>query len=91
MPPNSSVLLMDTTAPIVWLCISDGVGKVKATPYDIKEHVEEVQPTVDNLEIIENRLERIEKTLEEMEKKANGKSNGGNSKSKSNIPDDSTT
>lgn len=38
MAPNSSALAMDTTAPIVWLLVSDGVGSVTSTPYDISEH-----------------------------------------------------
>lgn len=38
MSPNSSVLIMDTSAPIVWLCVSDGLGKVTATAYDITVH-----------------------------------------------------
>lgn len=38
MSSNSSVLIMDTSAPIVWLCVSDGLGKVTATAYDITPH-----------------------------------------------------
>lgn len=41
MAPNSSVLVMDTTAPIVWLCTTDGIGSLTTTPYDITLHVEE--------------------------------------------------
>ena len=35
LAPNSSVLVMDTSAPLVWLCISDGVGRGTSAPYDI--------------------------------------------------------
>lgn len=38
MSPDSSVLIMDTSAPIVWLCVSDGLGNVTATAYDITVH-----------------------------------------------------
>ena len=38
MGPNSSMLVMDQTAPIVYLCQSDGVGKVTSTAYDIAPH-----------------------------------------------------
>ena len=55
MAPNSSVLVMDTTAPIVWLCTSDGLGNVTATPYDISPHK---QP-----ESIEDRLAAIESII----------------------------
>lgn len=53
LAPNSSVLVMDTSAPIVWLCVSDGVGRVTSTPYDITEHKE--TPPVD----MQNILERV--------------------------------
>lgn len=79
LAPNSSVLLMDTTAPIVWMCVSDGVGKVSATPYDITLHVE--KPPVD-VESIEQRISNVEKIISEMEGKLNGKSNVDSFKSK---------
>lgn len=60
LAPNSSVLVMDTSAPLVWLCVSDGVGKVTATPYTISEYKE--QPPI-NYEDIEARLNRIEEKL----------------------------
>ena len=61
MQPNSSVLIMDTTAPIVWLCVSDGLGNVSSTAYDITPHKEPEQVNV------EDRLARIERTLLAME------------------------
>ena len=36
--PNSSVLLLDETAPIVWLVTTDGTGYPTKTPYDISPH-----------------------------------------------------
>ena len=62
LAPNSSLLAMDNTAPIVWMCVSDGVGKVTATPYDVIPHKDE--PTIS----IDQRLTNIEKTIAEMEK-----------------------
>ena len=53
LAPNSSILVLDTTAPIVWMCVSDGVGRVTSTPYDISVHKEE--PPVD-VKSIEQRL-----------------------------------
>lgn len=35
MAPNSSVLLLDETAPIVWLKTTDGAGYPAITPYSI--------------------------------------------------------
>lgn len=63
LAPNSSILLMDTSAPIVWMCISDGIGKVTSIPYDITEHHE--APPVD-MGSIEQRLANVEKILEEI-------------------------
>lgn len=60
MSPNSSVLLMDTTDPIVWLCTSDGIGNVTSVAYDITPHKEE--PPVD-VNSLESRIETIENTL----------------------------
>ena len=66
MAPNSSVLVMDNTAPLVWLCISDGVGNVSATPYEIKEY--KAPPAPDS---VEARLGAVEETLKRMEAKLN--------------------
>ena len=71
LAPNSSLLALDTTAPIVWLCISDGIGNVTSTPYDIVEHKQ--TPKVD-METIEARISRIEQSLDEM-RQYNDKSN----------------
>jgi len=81
LAPNSSVLLMDTTAPIVWLCVSDGVGKVSASAYDITPHKE--KPPVD-VESIEQRISKVEKIISEMEERINVKSNADSSNSKPN-------
>ena len=70
LAPNSSVLLMDTTAPIVWMCVSDGVGKVTSTPYDITVHKE--KPPID-VDSIEQRISNIEKIISELEAKLNVK------------------
>ena len=85
LAPNSSLLAMDTTAPIVWMCVSDGVGKVTATPYDIVLH-KEAQPV--DMASVEQRVSNIEKIIAEMEERINVKSNVGKSKSKSYLADD---
>jgi hypothetical protein len=73
LAPNSSKLVMDTTAPIVWLCVSDGVGRVTATPYDITEHKD--APPVD-VAGIEQRLSTVEAYIaQQMEAANNVKSN----------------
>lgn len=60
MAPNSSVLVLDETAPLVWLCTSDGIGKITAQAYDITLHQE--KPPVD-LSILEQRIAAIETML----------------------------
>ena len=64
MSPNSSVLIMDTTAPMVWMCVSDGLGNVSSTPYDISVHKE---PEPINVNALDARLEAIEKAIAKME------------------------
>ena len=70
MSPDSDVLIMDTTAPRVWYCVSDGLGNVKATPYriEVETGVESV-PAAD----IEQRIYKIESTLADMEERLNDK------------------
>ena len=60
MSPNSSILIMDTTAPIVWLCVSDGLGKVTATAYDISVH-QDVPPV--DVNALEQRVTNMEATI----------------------------
>lgn len=82
LAPNSSVLVMDTSAPIVWMCVSDGIGKVTSTPYDITVHKD--APPVD-FNAIETRLHTVESTLAEMENTLNEyKSNAYKPKPKQN-------
>lgn len=80
LAPNSSILVMDTSAPIVWLCVSDGVGKVTSTPYDIAIHKDAPLPDVNSFEI---RINNLEKSIEKLEEKVNAKSDTARTKSKS--------
>ena len=70
MSPNSSVLIMDTSAPIVWLCVSDGLGKVTATAYDISVHQDTPPFDIAGFaESVEGRLKELEsKVLKEADK-----------------------
>ena len=82
LAPNSSILVMDTSAPIVWMCVSDGIGKVTSTPYDITVHKD--KPSLDT-ESIEQRLSYVEQTITKLEDNLNEyKSNAYKSKSKQN-------
>ena len=70
--PNSSALLLDETAPIVWLVITDGAGYKTVTPYSITPY--QPEPPVD-VKSLEERIKRLEEMI-------NGKSNPRNVKSK---------
>lgn len=59
MAPNSEVLLLDETAPVVWLKTTDGAGYPRLTPYDITIHEEQ---QID-YKSIDERLTRLEELL----------------------------
>lgn len=65
--PNSSALMLDNTAPILWVARSDSGGYKTLTPFDIVEHNEQKQEDV--LKSLEDRVKRLEERLN------NGKSN----------------
>lgn len=72
MAPNSGVIAMDDTAPMVWLITTDGAGYKTANPFDITPH--QATPAVDT-NALETRVKRLEDIL-------NGyQSNGGIAKS----------
>ena len=64
MGPNSSALLLDETAPIVWFVQTDGAGYKTKTPYDVNLHVDEPKPDVKSLE---DRLISIDERLQKLE------------------------
>lgn len=60
MGANSSALLLDDTAPIVWLAQTDGAGYLSVTPFKI----EEVKPEPPKeWKDFDERLKRIEEML----------------------------
>lgn len=60
LPPNSSVLLLDETAPIVWLAQTDGAGYKTTTPYAITPYQQE---TPVDTRTLEQRVVRLEEIL----------------------------
>lgn len=64
MGPNSSALLLDETAPIVWFVQTDGAGYKTKTPYDVSPHIDEPKPDVKSLE---DRLVSIDERLQKLE------------------------
>lgn len=57
MAPNSNVLLLDDTAPIVWLVQTDGAGYKTKTPYSITPY--QPEPQID-LKVLEQRIAKLE-------------------------------
>lgn len=62
MAPNSSALLLDETAPIVWLVQTDGAGYKTAKPFSISPY--QPQPPVD-VHALEARINRLEALINE--------------------------
>ena len=82
MSPNSSVLIMDTSAPIVWLCVSDGLGKVTATAYDITVHQDTPPFDIAGFaESVEGRLKALESKISETEVKRDEQPDAASSRS----------
>lgn len=60
MPPNSNILLLDDTAPLVWLAQTDGAGYKTVIPYSITPYVPEPQPDMKSLE---DRIKKLEEFI----------------------------
>jgi hypothetical protein len=63
MAPNSSILLLDETAPIVWLKVTDGAGYPTLNAYDITPHEDEVVAATKSLE---DRIQKLEEIVNEL-------------------------
>lgn len=70
--PNSSVLLLDSSAPRVFLVTTDGAGYKSISAYKLEPY--EAEPEVD-LTLLVKRIEKLERSI-------NGKSNSSNAKQK---------
>ena len=68
LPPNSSILLLDETAPIVWLKTTDGASYPTITGYKIMPI--ETQPTVES----QSAYDKLEERISRLEDIINGKS-----------------
>ena len=67
MAPNSSILLLDETAPIVWLKTTDGAGYPTLSPYSITPY--EPKPPID-LDEVNMRISRLEGIIDAYESNA---------------------
>lgn len=60
LAPNSSILMLDETAPIVWLKVTDGAGYATLSPYNITPYEPEKPIDVHSLE---ERISKLEEAL----------------------------
>jgi hypothetical protein len=70
MPPNSRLLVLDDTAPIVWLCQTDGAGYKTVQPYSITPVNTEPQT---NLHDLEQRIAALEGKFNEQSNTSSNK------------------
>ena len=70
--PNTSFLALDQNQAILYVCQSDGVGKVTPTLYDIFPHKSPEQVAQAN---IETQLSQFSERLRKVEEAVNGKPN----------------
>lgn len=49
MAPNSSALLLDESAPIVWYAQTDGTGYLTVTPFDVTPHQVQAPTDINDL------------------------------------------
>ena len=82
MGPNSSFLLLDNTAPIIWFVKTDGSGLLTATPCDYSIHQD---PPPINLNDIMDRLQSLEEKLNDVQ------SNSGYVKQRKSKPTENST
>ena len=61
MPPNSSIILLDESAPLIWFKMTDGAGYPTLTPYRIEPVKSELAPDVSSLEA---RIKQLEERLD---------------------------
>ena len=65
LAPNSSVILLDESAPVVWLKTTDGAGYPTLTPYDISPHKDQEMINLQNMQSLEERIARLEAVINE--------------------------
>lgn len=65
LAPRSSILLLDQTAPLVWLVQTDDAGYKTKTPYKIEPYTPEPAPDFKSIDERFNSIDERLKSLEE--------------------------
>ena len=63
--PNSDVILLDETAPMIWFVQTDAAGYKTKHPYDITPHEKQAEPDINGIDQKINSIEERLKALEE--------------------------
>ena len=69
LAPNSSALLLDETAPVVWFVAADGAGYKTVTPYRIEPMKQEAPA---DMKTLEERIRKLEELYESDHKTDDG-------------------
>lgn len=92
MGPNSSVILLDTVQPLIWVVTTDASGYKSINPFTITPYVPEEPVSPADLKIqmseISTRLDKIEERMNSYGQSNNGaswKGKSGNANAGSNI------
>ena len=75
LAPNSSLLALDETAPILWSISTDGAGYATQMPYDISVHEQPKPIDLTSLQMFESRLSRLEELVNESHTRTNEQTN----------------
>lgn len=75
LPPNSSILLLDESQPIIWVKMTDGAGYPTIKAYNITPTETQSQTDVLNLEA---RIKKLEDIINEQSNNANAKQKSKN-------------
>ena len=63
LAPNSSVILMDTNNPLIWVVVTDGAGYKTVTPFTISPYEPPKPITTNDLSAVITRLEQLEERM----------------------------
>lgn len=77
LPPSSNALLLDDTAPLVWLCQTDAIGYKTVTPYKIEPYTPptpvDINTLLEKINVLEERLNESNNTTNEPVKRTRNK------------------
>ena len=92
LAPNSSIILLDSNNPLIWVVTTDASGYKTVNPFTITPYTPEKAPSAEDinerLKVINDRLEKLEERTRRYGQSNNGstwKGKPGNSNNFSNV------